>query len=408
MAVPGDWKIDDVGHVAEHNRIFATQRTAGYLLVRTAADLPAASGDVHVLPAHTLVEIAGTVDLGTNALQLSTGTLLRGHGGDTIVSMNTGGVVRADMLDAAVILREFSVVAPAGPAFVLSGGLDHQLNMFFVGVFGAGSPAGSAGTITGFDVQSIKQCFVDTAAGFVHTGRTRKIFYSETPFYGIAAGNPAIAFADTLDADVGDLVTCYFKTDIAGSVGIHAAPGYRVGSGKLRGLSVLGDDIQALDGLDPSDLNWQMLQNDGIRDSATAGAAALAGPSTTVIATAGAYVPVTGAFIVSEFTERFEINPAGEFVYRGALPALVSFNAVFSVDPTNNVRCGFRATINGQMIAESQTFVEQGQGAGSSPRTGAVAALQRLVDGDRLGMQVANLESATDIEWLAATYVVRG
>lgn len=367
-------------------------------VVRSVDDLPDPVGDQVTLPAGKTVLLAGAINLGSDALRLSTGTLLRGFGGDSIQSSNANGVIRATDLGAAVVMREFSVIATGGPAFALQGTIEHQLNLFFMGVFGA-----SAGTITGFDVQAVKSCFIKAADGFTFAGTTNKIFVDGTPFYDIAEGNAGIRLAANLDASVADLVTNFFKFD--DGTCIEAVDGYSVGEGKLRG-SLIDGTATPLAGLSPADVNWFMRDNTGVRDSRVAAQSFLTEAATTTIATEGVFVPVVGPFELGALAERFEHNGDNELVYTGQAPALVTFNAAFTVDPSNNNRVAFRATKNGTTIAQSQTIVEQGAGPGSSPRAGAVVSIMEVETGDRIGLAVANLAGTANIPWLTATYAV--
>lgn len=74
----------------------------------------------------------------------------------------------------------------------------------------------------------------------------------------------------------------------------------------------------------------------------------------------------------------------------------------------SNDRIAFRAAVNDNPMAKSEVIVEQGQGAGSAPRTGTVNAFLALEPGDTVSLFVANLTDTDDIEWLTANYSVFG
>lgn len=367
-------------------------------VVRSTDDLPDPSGNEVTLPAKTVLFL-DDVNIGSDHLRLSEGTVLRALAGASVVSTSTGGVVRAAGLDAAVIMREINIVAPAGPCLDLSGPIDQQLNLFFVGLFGA-----SVGTVSGFDVQSFKQCFFDTADGITLTGTTSKVFISESPFYGITAGNAAVTFASGLNSRRVDIVNSFFKHDAAG-IPLRADEGYTVGYGRVSGCMLDGPETM-LDGLASSDLNWWFRENDLVRNSRVTAQSFLTEASTTVITTQGEFTPAEGPFTLTELTQRFTVNEENELVYTGVDPVTVTFDSSFNVDPSNNDRIAFRATKNGATLDYSQAIVEQGAGAGSSPRAGSVLALIEIDPGDRIGLAVANLEGTANIPWLSATYSV--
>lgn len=388
---------------AEHDQNLTNLEAAAFpasvLVVRALADLPAPAGGVITLPANTTVLVFGQVSLGANAIAYSEGTVLRGIAGGSLISSSTGGVVRANNVDSAVIMREISIIATAGPCLALTGTDEHQLNLFFVGLFGA-----AIGTISGFDVQSFKDCFFSCADGIILTGTPNKIFLSQCPFYGITAGNAAITLAAELDARRLDMVQCFFKHAAAG-VPLRAVAGYTVGYGRVSGTMMDGPTAM-LEGISPADINWWFRENDLVQNSRVAGQSFLTDPATTVITTQGVFVPVTGPFTVTELTQRLVLNGTNELEYIGVDPVLISFNAAFSVDPSNNNQLAFRASKNGVTLERSETIVEQGAGPGSSPRTGAVVCLIEMMPGDRVGLSVANLSSTADVPWLAATYAV--
>lgn len=375
---------------------------ASTLVVGSKADLPAASGGEHVLPGRTVL-MGGAINLEGDALRMSTDTVLLGIEGTSIMSAATGGVVRATNVGSAVIMRKFNIIALAGPCLNLAGSTAHQLNMSFVGLIGAG-PGTSGGTISGFDVQAAKDCFINAPDGLRITGVTNKSFLSACPFYGIAPGNAAVTLDAALVAKRLDYVTNFFKGS-PDSIALRADAGYSLELGRVRGSMLEGPTIP-LDGIHPADINWWFKANDKIADSRVAAQAYLTEPATTPITQIGEFVPVTGPFVTTPLTQRFIRNAQDELVYVGFDPVLISFRSVFSVNPSSNDRLAFQARKNDELRPESNFFVEQGQGAGSFPRTGGIDTLIDLEYGDRVGLSVANLTAVAGVPWLSATYSV--
>ncbi len=373
-------------------------------LIRQIEDLPDPVGDETILPAGKTVILLGDINLGSDAVRLSQGTILRGFGRESIVSSNTNGVLRATDLASNVILREFSIVATGGPCLDLVGPIDQQLNLFFLGLIGP-VPGTSIGSVHGFDVQAFKDCFFKASNGLSLEGTTNKIFLSQCVFYDTLGGNAAITLAANLNAKRMDMVTNFLK-GASDSIGIRGVPGYNVGLGRVKGTMSDGP-TQILDGIAVSEDNWWFRSNDLIRNSRVAAQTYLTAPATTTITAINTYVNVTGAFEVTSLTERFIDDGSGSSLqYTGTNPVMVSFQATFTVDPANNNVLGFRLAKNGVGIPESMMTLQQGAGATAAPRFGLVSDLVELVAGDVLTLQVENQTNTDDVLWQSANYVI--
>ena len=366
------------------------------LYVRELADLPDPVDGEITLPSG-LVVLKGTIDLGANALRLSEGTLLRGFGAARIQSSATGGVLRCSGLDAAVVLREFSIIATGGPCLNLSGPIGHQLNVFFCGLFGA-----SVGTVTGFDVQGFKDCFFNCADGLSLAGTTNKVFVSGSVFYGVTGSNAGLTLDASLNASVVDIVTTFWKYE--SGVGIRAASGYTVGDGIIRGALVDGD-LTPLDGLAPSDVQWKMTDNTGIRDSRVAGAFWLTESAATTISAVNTPVKIAGTTTAAALNERMS-NGNNRLTYTGKRPALVAADLTFAIDAdSNNQALNLYIARNGTVLPESVVRVRIG--TGSDERNGATTALVEMETDDYLEAWVENTTSDADVEVLALTLTAR-
>lgn len=382
----------DVLTAAELNTIvdfFANKQNETGIVIQSVSDLSSyLTGDEYILPTG-LVILNGTIDLGANAIRVSTGTVLRGFASATLLSTNTSGVVRATNIGSAVILREFNVVCNTGPCFVLIGTISHQLNMFFVGSFGL-----KAGTITGFDVQSVKQCFTSAANGFTFDGTTNKVFVSQSPFYGITGS--AVTLASSLVASVADIVTSFFKFDSPG-VGITAESGYTVGEGIIRGSLIDGSAVP-LSGLSPSDLNWKMTTNSGISDSRIVGGFFLNTSQETVISAANTPVKVSGLTTGISLNQRFT-SSNNRLTFTGKTPTVALVNANFAVASGNNTNLTFYVAKNGSIISESTTPIRVS--TGGDERFGASSCLTSLVENDYIEIWVENNDNTANLTCLS-------
>tara|TARA_R110000772_G_scaffold145504_1_gene255492 strand:+ start:32492 stop:33727 length:1236 start_codon:yes stop_codon:yes gene_type:complete len=363
--------------------------TIDYLLVQSASDLTSyLVGDEYILPTG-LVMLNGTIDLVDKAVRVSTGTVLRGLADATLVSTNASGVVRATNISSAVILREFNVVASAGPCFVLTGTITYQLNMFFIGMFGVKSAI-----ITGFNVQGIKGCFNQCADGITFAGTTTKVFVSESPFYDVTGS--AITFDAALITDVVDIETSFFKFDSPG-VAITAEVGYTVREGLIRGSLATGTSIPLV-GLSSSDLNWRMTNNTGIADSRVVGGFYLSTAVETVISATSTPVKVLGTTLGLSLNQRFTATN-NRLTYTGVKPSTSVFMGNFTVDSGNNVVLNFYIAKNGVVLPESQSRVRVGSGA--DERAGSLNKIVELVTGDYVEIWAENVDSTANLTCLS-------
>jgi len=373
-------------------------RTAGYLLVEDADDLPAPAGGEHLLPADTLVEFAGTIDLGGNAIRLQANTLPRGMGGDRIIS-SADGVVRASGLASAVVIRELSIVATGGRCLDLSGPIGQQLNVFFVGLIGA-APGTSAGTIDGFDVAAVKASLIDAPDGLTFGGASNKLFVHESPFYSIDGA--AIRLAADLDVSVADIVTTFFKFDSPG-IAVQAEAGYTVGRGVMRG-SLFDGTVIPLDGLSETDRQWDLRSNPGIPDSSAVGAFVqnTGGQEVTPIATVNTPTKAVLTSDASSFNERFDHNGNGTLTYDALDPATFIVTATGNISSTgNNQAVRMWIAVNGTPLATARARAELSGGGDIDPVT--AIGVVRLDPQDEVELYVENLTSAANITLVDAS-----
>tara|TARA_R110000822_G_scaffold300807_1_gene424334 strand:+ start:672 stop:1907 length:1236 start_codon:yes stop_codon:yes gene_type:complete len=352
--------------------------TLDYLLVQSASDLtPYLVGDEYILPTG-LVMLNGTIDLVDKAVRVSTGTILRGLADGVLISTNASGVVRATNIASNLVLREFNVVCFTGPCFVLTGTIDYQLNMFFVGMIGV-----KAAIITGFNVQGLKGCYSQCSDGITCTGTPVKIFVSESPFYNVTGS--AITLTSTLIVDVVDIDTIFFKFD-SPAVGITAEVGYSVNEGLITGSQIAGTAIPLV-GLSSTDLNWTMALNSGIATSKKIGGYYLTTAIETVITTINTPVKIAGTTTALALNERFTAT-TNRLTYTGLIPTTGSVLGTFTVDSGNNVSLTFYIAKNGVVLPESVSILRVANGADT--RNGTVSSLVGLVTGDFVEIWVEN------------------
>lgn len=379
--------LGDMSRRLETGQVIIEPKRYGYLFVASADDLPDAVEGEHILPADTLVEISGTVDLGANALRISAGTIIIGrHLSNDILQSSADGVVRADNVDSNVILREFNILATGGRALDLTGSIDYQLNIFYVGLLGV-----SAGTITGFDVQAVKSCFVSAASGVTLDGTTNKIFIDGTPFFEISGA--AITLAATLVCSVADIRVSFFKFDSPG-VGIRAESGYTVERGIYTGNLIDGTAVP-LDGLSPADVNWKMNDNTGVRDSRVAGQLSLDAPATTTISAVDTPTKVDGATSMAALTERLDGSTVdNRLQYTAVGPTLVNVQLSVNIEGGNNIDGTIMVAKNGTVIEESRLNFRLSTGA--DERNASTATIVEMETDDYIEAWIENRSGDSD------------
>lgn len=369
-----------------------------YIAIQSVGDLePFLDDDKYVLPPNRLVMLNGTINLDDKYIELSEGTVLRGWANATIISTNTGGIIRCSGLEENVILREFSVVAPAGQCLDLSGPITNQLNLFFLGLLG-----NKAGTIEGFDVQAIKSCFIDCEDGITLKGTTNKFFFDGSVFYGITAGNSAITLDEGLDASTADIITSFFKFD--DGTCITAESGYEVGEGKIRG-SLIDGTATPLDGLSPADIEWTMTDNTGVRDSRVAGHLSLDTEVETVISDSETPVKVAGETEPSDLNERFD-HSDNRLTYKGQAPVLVNAYSSFTVDSGNNVELTFFLAKNGSVVTKTKAILKVG--VGNDQRTGFVGGILEMETDDYVELWAQNNDNTANFTCTSLTLTATG
>ncbi len=362
----------------------------GILFVKSAADLdPYLSGDAYVLPDKLVIPV-GTVDLGDKALEMSTDTVINGLSKGAFMSSNASGVLRATpSVASAVIVHNTVFIATAGPVLALEGPITQQLNLDFVGVFGP-----SAGTITGYDVSSVKSCFIDCADGITYDGTTNKIFIMASPFYSITGS--AIRLAASLVCDVAHIESTFFKFDSPG-VGVEAVAGYTVGTGLLVTSLKLGT-LTLFSGLSPADTNWKMENNQGSKDSSVIGAYIQdVGTETTTITTAGVAVKANITTSASIYNERFS-HANNRLTYIGQDTVSVRLSVETSMGKTSGAGADdavLRLALNGALITTSRMGATL-RASGETVNIGLADVIE-MSNGDYVEVFVENVTSTRDI-----------
>lgn len=186
----------------------------GLTLVRSADDLPAASGGVRTLEDDTVYLFTGFVS-DTATLRLGDPSPLLGWHGATSGYIHTGGGTCLKSDGEPYFARNAYFHAPGGTLFDLTA--DNTTEMLVESVAysdaaGQGNMS-SLGTVDGYRIPTWKGCnFEEFDGGLTFDGDPAKIFFSESPFRGVTASSVDIlTLASTCDVDIVDFADNYVK-----------------------------------------------------------------------------------------------------------------------------------------------------------------------------------------------------
>lgn len=405
------------GYTSEE--LLAASIRENQLLVSSIDDLPAPDANgVITLPPDIMVEPDGTVDLGTNVLELSSNTSIIGRdpGKDLFITNAPGKAVITGNDTGQVILRTFAVINNGGSAFDITTTQDVHVNLFFVGILGSTA----AGTFTGGRVISFKNCYqgdlvipgVGTfypSAGPVFAGNITKVFYADSPIEGLQAGVEGIRLDASLVTDVVDIRGNYFKG--TGGTALVVDPGVTV-SEAVFAYNAISSGITPAAGVSPATPGWRFSANSGIADSRVAGG--MRGDDnalTTTITTVGEPVKAVIPTVVPGGTgitnERIEMTADNRLTYTGERPTLLDLVTTFYLtSAANNQEITVYFALNGQAIPSGATTVLVG--TGGDQRNGTIIGLGNATPGDYVEMWVSNDTSTADVTMLGLSMNLTG
>lgn len=376
MMVGGDWRS---------NRV----------IVRSASDLPAASGGLRQLADNTVYEIVDQVTV-AEPVVYGANTAIVGHhwGRDQLIYSGSGGALRTPVgTNQAVILVGVIITAPSGDAFDLNGDTDQFLNFRNVTVTGCAG----IGTITGYDTQALKDsAFFQNGTGLTIDGTLNKLLIGDSIFQDQDSGATDVTLAATFNANAVDIAGNYFKNDDATNNSIEVDAAASTGNrARLRGNAFIGDGSDIV-GFSDSDVGWDFIANDGQANSSVEGGITTIGNAdATTFGSSGTYVEAefgSGAnpIRLERFTRSGNVLT---YVGRESVTILAQANiAAFAAAGT--VSFQFIFAINGTPDVSTQIPVEL---SNTKARPFAVLGVLRLNTGDTVELQVRNNDNTTDV-----------
>ncbi|MEX0995427.1 MAG: hypothetical protein WDZ45_00090 [Flavobacteriaceae bacterium] len=246
-------------------------KTSNLVYVYSMADLPVPVGDKISLDGTKMYIFSGFVDISPNYLLLN-GAGLRGVDPqkDGVMSNVSGAVLRS--VDSSVFIQDLAVIPFSGStkAYEFSDATGEEFCNIFSGasvveIFDVSSLG--VGSISGFKAVTIVKNYWKVKDGLKIGGTMGKFAAVLNFITGITDG-AGLEFNSDLVIDDIDLSNNYFI--YSGQTGIKVNAGATVDRGRLTTNMFRGVDIP-LDGVTPTDIGWNMLQNTAIRDSKAAG-----------------------------------------------------------------------------------------------------------------------------------------
>ena len=280
------------------------------VIVKSAADLPAAVSGVRQLADNTLYQFNGTVTL-TDTLALGTNSMLGAQhlGNDVLVYTGTGTAITGT--NKNFFVEKLTIVAPNGTALNLSGTTSTEMILDLVSFVGCAT----IGTISGFRVPTFLNCNFDQIAnGLTFTGTSEKVFFDGCPFRGGSSGTTSLTFDADFETEILDIQSCYWKT--ANSA--HTAINWNAGAvlndyALLQGNSFVGMTTPLV-GIGPATANFSFVNNTPTRDSRRIGSVSLVDNTTATTLTQNTWTKIAGT-TSSGALERFTSPESNRLTY---------------------------------------------------------------------------------------------
>ena len=359
------------------------------------------------MAANTVYEFHGVVT-SQYGLRFASGTTIKGSslGSGAFYYVGTGAALRSSGITSHVICSYLSVFAPNGSAMLFSGNINYQLMLFFCGFFNCKA----IGTISGFDVASIKSCiFSNTSndfvneSGLVYDGTMNKILLGGNVFQKFNTTSHVIEFSDSLTVSLIDIEGNYFKYDSSFAAMVDS--GCSITTAAIFRGNAFAGTVQACEGFGPETVIWDFVANTGVKDSQIVGLTHLTASSSTTFVSTGVAVKVAGT-TSTEMNERFT-GSNNRLTYTGVRDDLVSVDASFTVDAAgNNKQISVYIAKKGTIRAASRSMVRVASGADN--RSGVCLDLLNLQTGDYIEVWAANDTDTTSITVLEMTLRVIG
>ena len=373
--------------------------TTNTILVKSAADLPVASGGTHTLLADTVYQPQGVIDLGGNTLTLQSGTVLQGRS-PSVDGFSTTAAT-ALFTGISIRLKDLSATCPNGPIFNKVDDATQPIIMMDINCFDFGS-FGTIGASSGGLLQLCQ--FVGAGTGITFTGNTGNFGIQTCLFAGYTG---TCIDLSTFVFNILTIDTVVFSGAVASTaISGLAASGNLTARGVIDLCSFNGSGA-ALSGIDPQDTKWNFSNNFGVPRSRNAADTFLLTTETVTIGTTSQFEEVAGTSFASAILDRFTSTTAGVLTYVGIEDIEVKVSGFATVQKVGGGSDVLVARFAKNWVSPSSGIAQSGgQTENNNPTSIPLEALVSLVTGDTLRMIVANNSSTANIEVDLASIVV--
>lgn len=391
------WREAFIKVNANETELFAS--TTNTILVKSAADLPAASGGTHTLLASTVYQPQGVIDLGGNTLTLQADTVLRGRSPAVDGFSTTSG--SALFSGPALRVRCLSATCPNGPIFNKTD--DASEPMFFIEVncFSFGS-YGTIGTSSGGLLQLCN--FIGPGGGMMFTGGTGNFGIQNSLFSGYTGNCIDLS---TFVFNVLSMDTVIFSGAVASTALSGLASSGNIGTRGVVSKCSFNGSGAALSGIDEQDLKWDFTGNFGVARSRNAADGFLLTTETVIIGTIGQFEEVGGTSFSSSILDRFTISTSGVLTYVGIEDIEIQVSGFATVQKVGGGSDVLVARFAKNWVSPSSGIAQSGgQSENATPTSIPLVALIDLTTGDTIRVIVANSTTTANIEVDLASIVI--
>lgn len=396
---------------AQHDTGLTLSGLPGVQVVRSADDLPSASGGERTLEDGTGYLFTEFVaDPATLRLPDDGTAPLFGWHGSTSGYIHTGTDVAVRGVNADFMMRDMYLHAPGGDIFDLTGdqGTEMLVESHFSSDAAGLGDAASLGTIDGMRVPTFKGCnFEDYNGGLTFDGTPDKIFLSECPLRNPGASVDTFKLLSTCDVDIVDIAGCYGKDWQNDTVFFNVEAGGEPSDVfQLRGTTFDGSvniDNIITGSLDETSVGVSVTSCWPLADSSPgASMSQTQGTDTTVSFTAqdpgdgSEAVKIGGSTTeFSEVTDRFTHTSPNTLTYIGKRRHKTKAQATVSVSGSNTTVAIYFAK-NGTILNRSAARVTTA--SAGQPRSVSVVSRLDLSTNDDIEIYLANEGGTGDLE----------
>ncbi|MCK6381877.1 MAG: hypothetical protein L6Q54_11620 [Leptospiraceae bacterium] len=325
---------------------------ANYKLVKTLGDLPVPVGSVITLQDNYTYQISGTINLGTNRIQLGVSNTIFGQdkSDDKLIYTGTGNMFTSGGNDFS--FRNFLIYCPSGTVFNcvgLSTTLTQIQNCIFY-------QSQNIGTFDTGKLVAISENYFSNSKELTILGTVEHVIIYDNNIDDVTSGTVLSIPSGTY---VSILISRNHVHITSSGVMFNISNALTITSGALTHNTLVGNGTY-LTGLLKSNVSWLILANKGIASSNSSAFMIMdSNAVSTAIGVIGTFVKLLGTTILQS-GERFTMPVSNRLTYIGELPITAK------VIITGNVLCAtttqsaaFRISKNGAspIIPETETRI---------------------------------------------------